>query len=169
MQICRDFVKEKWYDFAMNQGLDESINTPKSLLRSTTIVSSMTMLSRVLGFIRDMVIAHLFGAVAGVDAFFVAFKIPNFMRRLFAEGAFSQAFVPVLSEYQKTQSVDEVRQFINTTAGNLGIILGVVTVLAIFAAPLLVTLFAPGFDHGQARFILDSDMLPFTVPYLMLI
>ena len=129
----------------------------------------MTMLSRVLGFIRDMIIAHLFGAVAGVDAFFVAFKIPNFMRRLFAEGAFSQAFVPVLSEYQKNQSQDEVRQFINVTAGNLGIILGVVTVLAIFAAPLLVTLFAPGFDHGQARFILASDMLRLTFPYLMLI
>ncbi|HFC53181.1 MAG TPA: hypothetical protein ENJ43_01975, partial [Gammaproteobacteria bacterium] len=82
------------------------------LFRSTAVVSAMTMVSRVLGFVRDMVIARIFGAGMGTDAFFVAFKIPNFLRRLFAEGAFSQAFVPVLSEYRSNRGQEEVRQLI---------------------------------------------------------
>src|SRR5437867_2867845 len=94
-----------------------------TLFRSTSIVSVMTMISRIVGFMRDMVIASLFGATAGMDAFFVAFKIPNFMRRLFAEGSFSQAFVPILSEYQQQRSHKEVQLFIRHMAGNLFIVL----------------------------------------------
>lgn len=140
-----------------------------SLLRSTSLVSFMTMLSRVLGFARDMVIAHFFGAGAGVDAFLIAFKIPNFMRRLFAEGAFSQAFVPVLAEYQEQQEFTEVQQFVSRIAGTLGVILFVVTIIAVIATPILVMIFAPGFGHGSPRYLMATYMLRITFPYLMLI
>ena len=83
------------------------------LLRSSLVVGAMTMLSRVLGLIRDVVIAVVLGATANADAFFVAFKIPNFLRRLFAEGAFSQAFVPVLSEYRETRDAAAVKQLLD--------------------------------------------------------
>src|SRR5579863_5264873 len=117
----------------------------KRLFKSTFIVANMTLISRIFGFIRDMVTAHLFGAGAMFDAFTVAFKIPNFMRRLFAEGSFSQAFVPVLSEYQKQKSEQEIRDFINSMAGSLGLVLLLVTVLGVVLAPWIVRLFAPGF------------------------
>lgn len=141
----------------------------KSLFKSTAVVGSMTMISRFFGFIRDMVTAHLFGAGAAFDAFSVAFKIPNFMRRLFAEGSFSQAFVPVLSEYQKTKSHDEVKQFINSMAGTLGFVLLCVTVFGVICAPGIVRVFAPGFDSHGPRFDLAVTMLRITFPYLMLI
>ena len=98
-----------------------AVITPKqqSLLRSTSLVSLMTFISRILGFARDMILAQFFGAEAGMDAFIIAFRIPNFMRRLFAEGAFSQAFVPVLAEYQKTRDVGDVRLFMARIAGTL--------------------------------------------------
>src|SRR3982751_3212960 len=106
----------------------------KNLLKSTSIVSSMTMISRIFGFIRDMVTAQIFGAGAAFDAFSVAFRIPNLMRRLFAEGSFSQAFVPVLSEYQQKRSHEEVRQFINAISGTLGFILLCVTLVGVVFA-----------------------------------
>ncbi len=140
-----------------------------SLLRSTSIVSLMTFLSRIMGFVRDMVIAQLFGAAAGMDAFYVAFKIPNFMRRLFAEGSFSQAFVPVLSEYQQTRSLADVRIFLARIAGALSAILIIVTVIGIVAAPIIIRIFAPGFGEDSERFALASSMLQLTFPYLMLI
>ena len=95
---------------------------PKSpgLLRSTALVGSMTMLSRVLGLLRDVVIASFVGASANADAFLVAFKIPNFLRRLFAEGAFAQAFVPVLAEYKTAGSLSAIQGLINRVAGVLG-------------------------------------------------
>ncbi|VVC75189.1 Putative lipid II flippase MurJ [Aquicella siphonis] len=129
----------------------------------------MTMISRVFGFIRDMVTATLFGASAQFDAFSIAFRIPNLMRRLFAEGSFSQAFVPVLSEYQKTKSREEVQQFINSMSGTLGAALLIVTLLGIMAAPWIVSLFAPGFAGSGDRFDLAVTMLRITFPYLMLI
>src|SRR5438045_2461110 len=89
----------------------------KNLVKSTGVVASLTMVSRIFGFARDMVIAQFFGATAAFDAFLVAFKIPNFMRRLFAEGSFSQAFVPVLSEYQKQKNPEEIKDFVNAMAG----------------------------------------------------
>lgn len=146
------------------------IETKKqSLLRSTSLVSLMTFISRMMGFARDMVLAYLFGAQPGMDAFLVAFRIPNFMRRLFAEGAFSQAFVPVLAEYQKTRSIDEVRLFIARVGGSLGFVLSIVTVIGIIAAPLIVYLFAPGFGMDSERSLLATEMLRLTFPFLMFV
>lgn len=141
----------------------------KSLFKSTTVVVLMTMISRVFGFIRDMVTAMFFGAAAGFDAFSVAFKIPNFMRRLFAEGSFSQAFVPVLSEYQKNKSPAEVQNFIDAIAGSLAIILFCVTIIGVVFAPVIVHIFAPGFDTEGPRYELAVTMLRITFPYLLLI
>jgi putative peptidoglycan lipid II flippase len=139
------------------------------LLRSTSVVSMLTFLSRIMGFVRDMVFAQLFGAAAGMDAFIIAFRIPNFMRRLFAEGAFSQAFVPVLSEYQTNRSMDEVRLFLARIAGNLGIVLLGVVVMGELIAPGIIFVFAPGFGEDAARTELAVHMLHLTLPYLMLI
>lgn len=141
----------------------------KSLFKSTSVVASMTMVSRIFGFLRDMVTAQLFGASAAFDAFSVAFRIPNLMRRLFAEGSFSQAFVPVLSEYQKKQSKENINQFINAVAGTLGIVLLCVTILGILFAPWIIHLFAPGFESQSARFDMAVTMLRITFPYLFLI
>ena len=139
------------------------------LLRSTAVVGGFTLFSRVLGFVRDVVIARLFGAGAGTDAFFVAFKIPNFLRRLFAEGAFSQAFVPVLSEYKTLRTQAEVRLLISAVSGTLGMILLLVTLLAMVAAVPLVTVFAPGFTGDEEKFALTAEMLRLTFPYLLFI
>lgn len=143
----------------------------KELLKSTAVVGGMTLVSRVLGFVRDMVAAHFFGASLGYDAFIVASKIPNFMRRLFAEGAFSQAFVPILSEYRTQKTHAEVEQFVGRVSGCLSMILVVVTIVGILAAPLFVMLFAPGFatTGSGARLLLASDMLRITFPYLLFI
>jgi putative peptidoglycan lipid II flippase len=141
----------------------------KELVRSTTVVSGMTLLSRVMGFVRDMVLAALFGAGAAMDAFFVAFKIPNFLRRLFAEGAFSQAFVPVLSEYRQQRDVSEVRRLVAEVAGTLFGILFIVTLIGVAVAPALVWLFAPGFVDEPERFGLAAEMLRFTFPYILFI
>src|SRR5579863_5220004 len=100
----------------------------KSLLKSTSVVSSMTLLSRVMGFVRDTLVAQIYGVTAGVDAFYIAFKIPNFMRNLFAEGCFSQAFVPVLSEYKHKQGEEDVRRFVSHIAGALGSFLLILTI-----------------------------------------
>lgn len=141
----------------------------KHLIKSTSVVISMTMISRVFGFIRDITLAAFFGASAQFDAFTVAFKIPNFMRRLFAEGSFSQAFVPVLSEYQKQKNKEEIQQFLNSMAGTLGITLLLVAILGVLAAPVIVRLFAPGFAAQGERFDLAVTMLRITFPYLMLV
>jgi putative peptidoglycan lipid II flippase len=147
------------------------IMVPKqhSLLRSTTLVSVMTFISRMAGFVRDMVLANFFGAQAGMDAFLVAFRIPNFMRRLFAEGAFAQAFVPVLAEYQKTRSPEDVRIFISRISGHLSSILTLVTLVGIVASPIIIYLFAPGFSHDGVRSELATLMLRITFPFLMLV
>ncbi len=141
----------------------------KGLFKSTSVVVIMTMISRVFGFIRDMVTASLFGAGAAFDAFSVAFKIPNFMRRLFAEGSFSQAFVPVLSEYQKQKSHEEIQRFINAMSGTLGLTLLVVTFLGTLFAPVIVRVFAVGFATQGERFDLAVTMLRITFPYLLLV
>lgn len=129
----------------------------------------MTMISRLLGFVRDMVIARYFGATAGADAFFVAFKIPNFFRRLFAEGAFSQAFVPVLSEVKEKRGKDAVKHLINAISFRLGGILLLLTAFGVFGSGLWMLVFAPGFADDPEKFQLASDMLSITFPYLLLI
>lgn len=139
----------------------------KTLFKSTSVVASMTLLSRILGFVRDIIAARMFGATAAVDAFLIAFKIPNFMRGLFAEGSFSTAFIPTLAEYKQTMSQKEVETFIAHITGVLGFILLVVSIAGILGSKGLVTLFAPGLD--PYRFQLASEMLRVTFPYLMLI
>ena len=139
----------------------------KKLVKSTGIVATMTMVSRVLGFIRDVVLAGFFGAGPAFDAFVIAFKIPNFFRRLFAEGAFSQAFVPILTEYKVQQSEDDVQAFMGRVAGALLGALMVIVVLAEIAVPLLIILFAPGFLHHPLRFELSKGLLYITFPWLL--
>jgi len=139
------------------------------LLKSTLTVGGMTLLSRVFGLIRDITLATIFGVSGGTDAFLIAFKIPNFMRRLFAEGAFSQAFVPVFSEYKEKHSREALRDLVDHVAGSLGTVLLLITALGSIAAPLLVYLFAPGFTGNPPRFDLTADMLRITFPYLLFI
>ena len=141
----------------------------KSLSRSALTVASCTMISRLFGFARDMLVAQFFGAGVSVDAFLVANKIPNFMRRLFAEGAFSQAFVPVLSEYRKTRPDAEVKGFIDHVSGVLASALFIITLIGVLASPVLILVFAPGFEREGARFMLASQMLKVTFPYLLFI
>ena len=140
----------------------------EKLFKSTAIVSMMTFLSRILGFVRDIVIARLFGAGLGADVFFVAFKIPNFLRRLFAEGAFSQAFIPVLAEYRQRGDKD-LKQLIASTSGTLAGILFVITAIGVLAAPILIMLFAPGFIDNPHKLTLAGDLLKITFPYLFFI
>lgn len=139
------------------------------LFRSTLIVSAMTMLSRFLGLARDMVLMSVFGAGGLMDAFLVAFKIPNFLRRLFAEGAFSQAFVPVLSQYKETKTLTEVQILISCVCGVLSTILMTLTVVVIAIAPSVVQLFAPGFVDDPQKFNTTTELLQLTFPYLFFI
>ena len=142
------------------------------LFKSTAVVGGNTLISRVLGLVRDMVIARFFGAGAGTDAFFVAFKIPNFFRRLFAEGAFSQAFIPVLAETKVADGDDlgQTRALVVHTVGTLGGVLLLLTLLAELTAPLLIIVFGPGFYlEGGEKYDLTVQMLRITFPYLMLI
>jgi putative peptidoglycan lipid II flippase len=137
--------------------------------RSTGIVGAMTLLSRVLGLLREVVYAQTFGAGALMDAFLVAFKIPNFLRRLFAEGAFAHGFVPVVSEYRQLRTPSEVRALVSGTVGTLGALLFGVTLVGVLAAPLLVLIFAPGFERTPDKFAQTVVMLRLTFPYLFFI
>ncbi len=151
----------------------ESKQEPKKILQSLTkhsINSSVvTFMSRVSGFIRDIVTAILFGATAGYDAYILAFRIPNLMRRLFAEGAFSQAFVPIFAEYSDQKDHKQIKLFLNNIAGNLTIILLVVTILGILFCPWIVKIFAPGFVQNPAKLQTAIKMLQITFPYIFFI
>lgn len=140
-----------------------------SLFKSTFTVACMTFISRVTGLVRETIIASYFGAGAGMDAFLVAFKIPNFFRRLFAEGSFTQAFVPVLSQVKTTQTEVEVRHLIERVSGTLGLIVLLFSLLGSILSPLVVTVFAPGFWGDPERFELSAQMLRITFPYLFFI
>lgn len=138
-----------------------------NLLRALITVSGMTLISRILGFARDFVIARAFGAGALTDAFFVAFKLPNLLRRLFAEGAFSQAFVPILGEYKNKQGEERTRILLDNTATLLCLILFIVTLLGVLAAPLLVWISAPGFAADADKFALTVTLTRITFPYIL--
>jgi putative peptidoglycan lipid II flippase len=130
----------------------------------------MTMLSRIMGFIRDMLLARLFGADAATDVFFIAFKIPNFLRRLFAEGAFSQAFVPVLAEYKEQHGKEALKQFVDRVGGSLALVLIALTIVGVVAAPVIIMVFAPGFLWEQSgQYDLAVALLRLTFPYLFFI
>lgn len=141
----------------------------KKLLKSTAIVSAMTLPSRILGFVRDMVVAVTFGASGATDAFLVAFRIPNLLRRMFAEGAFAQAFVPVFTEYRETRSREALKDLADYVSGALLLVLTLITVIGVIAAPWIITLFAPGFSDEPDKQQLAAEMLRLTFPYLLFI
>jgi putative peptidoglycan lipid II flippase len=141
----------------------------RSIFKSTTSLGAMTLLSRISGLVRDMTQAHLFGGGPLADAFLVAYKIPNFLRRLFAEGAFSQSFVPVISEYKQQRSEAEVRELVSGAAGTLGLALFALSVVAVIAAPVIVWAFAPGFKPSGPRYEITVEMLRLTFPYILFV
>lgn len=145
----------------------------KGLLKSGIVVSTMTLLSRILGLIRDVVIANLLGAGVAADVFLFANKIPNFLRRLFAEGAFSQAFVPVLAEYQKSGDINKTREFIGKVSGTLGVLVSLVTLFAMIFSPIVAAIFGTGWfldwlndGPNAVKFEQASLLLKITFPYL---
>jgi putative peptidoglycan lipid II flippase len=140
-----------------------------NLLNALAKVGSMTFISRILGFVRDTLIARIFGAGMLTDAFFVAFKIPNLLRRISAEGAFSQAFVPILAEYKNQRTHDETHALINHVATLLGLFLVAITIIGMLAAPWVVQISAPGFAANKAKFDLTVELLRITFPYIFFI
>jgi putative peptidoglycan lipid II flippase len=140
-----------------------------NLLKALAAISSLTLLSRILAFVRDVLIARIFGAGMATDAFFVAFKLPNLLRRLFAEGAFSQAFVPIFGEYKSRKGHDETKLLVDHVTTLLAIILFIVTLIGIVAAPILVYISAPGFAQDAEKFDLTVQMLRITSPYIFFI
>ncbi|MGQ5524897.1 murein biosynthesis integral membrane protein MurJ [Chitinimonas sp. PSY-7] len=140
-----------------------------NLLNALARTSSMTMLSRILGFVRDAINAHQFGASKAMDAFVVAFMLPNMFRRIFAEGAFSQAFVPLLAEYKQKQGDDATRQFIADVTGLLTLALVILTAIGVVAAPTIVFLSASGYEQDAHKFQLTVELTRITFPYILLI
>ncbi len=147
----------------------EPVPKPKSLLRSSLLTGSMTMASRILGLVRDIVLASVLGAGGAMDAFAVAQKIPNFFRRLFAEGAFSQAFIPVLAEYKEKGTRDAVKELVDKVAGCLGSILLLFSLAGIAGAVGFAYVFGWGYADEPEKFSLLTDLIRITFPYLMLI
>ncbi|KMT64880.1 murein biosynthesis integral membrane protein MurJ [Catenovulum maritimum] len=150
----------------------------KGLIRSGLWFSAMTLVSRILGLVRDVVIANILGATAAADVFLLANKIPNFLRRLFAEGAFAQAFVPVLVEYKEGKSIDETKLLIAKVAGTLGTLVFITTILGVIGSPLVIALFGTGWfldwlydgnGAGADKYLLASSMLKITFPYLFFV
>ena len=140
-----------------------------NLLKTLATVGSMTFASRILGFARDTLIARVFGAGATMDAFVVAFRIPNLLRRISAEGAFSQAFVPILAEYKNQRTHNETHALINHVATLLGLFLVAITILGMLAAPWVVNLTASGFSADATKFNLTVSLLRITFPYIFFI
>lgn len=148
----------------------------RGLLKSGMVVSAFTLLSRLLGLLRDMIVANLIGAGVFADVFLFANRIPNFLRRLFAEGAFSQAFVPVLAEYRKNGNLTETQMFIAKVTGTLGGLVTLVTAIGMLASPVIVMIFGTGwfldYLHGGVnaeKFTQASFLLKITFPYLWFI
>ena len=140
-----------------------------NLLKTLASVGGMTTISRILGFIRDSIIARVFGVGIATDAFFVAFKIPNLLRRISAEGAFTQAFVPILAEYKTKKTKLETNLLVSKVASLLGIFLVLITTLGVFGAPWLIYVSAPGFISDPQKFNLTVDLLQITFPYIFFI
>ncbi|WP_028452732.1 murein biosynthesis integral membrane protein MurJ [Chitinilyticum aquatile] len=140
-----------------------------NLLKALAAVSSMTMISRVLGLVREIIISHTFGAGTATDVFFTAFKLPNLLRRIFAEGAFSQAFVPILAEHKTRNGDEATRIFVAKVCGALTLALLVITALGIIAAPVIIYLSAAGFSSDPAKFTLATELLRWVFPYILFI
>lgn len=144
----------------------DTTHRPGGMLRGLVSFSSMTMVSRVLGLVRDQSISYVFGASAATDAFWVAFRIPNFMRRLFAEGSFSTAFVPVFTEIKETRPHVELRELVSRVAGTLGAVLLVVTALGMLFSPQIAQIFSP---HDTQKLGLLTDLIRLTFPFLLFV
>lgn len=140
----------------------------KNLFKNFLSFSSLTFLSRILGFLRDTIIARYFGASFATDAFFVAFKIPNLLRRITAEGAFTQAFVPITADYKKLGRV-HLHAFFNKISSLLALALVIITLVGIFASPWIVMITAPGFSDNPEQFNMTVDLLRITFPYILFI
>ncbi|MGE5027455.1 MAG: murein biosynthesis integral membrane protein MurJ, partial [Betaproteobacteria bacterium] len=140
-----------------------------NLLKALATIGSMTLISRILGFLRDTIIARVFGAGIYSDAFFVAFKIPNLLRRLFAEGAFSQAFVPILAEYRRKRGHEATRQLVGNVGTLLAVILIALSVVGSLAAPWLVYVLAGGFARTPGKVELTADMIRIVFPYILFV
>ncbi len=145
----------------------ELFGPPMNLLKTLATVSSMTLLSRILGFVRDFVIARVFGAGVATDAFFVAFRLPNLLRRLFAEGAFSQAFVPILSEYHLRRGDVDTKHLVDRVATTLFLVVMLVTAVGMIATPAIIYLSAPGFAAEPDKFALTVQLTRITFPYIL--
>jgi len=144
------------------------MNRP-NMLRGLLSFGSMTMVSRVFGLLRDVVISSVFGANAATDAFWVAFRIPNFMRRLFAEGSFTTAFVPVFTEIKETRSHQDVKALVSRTAGTLGSVLLVIVGVGMIFAPQVALVFSPGAVDQPQKFALTVELLRLTFPFLLFV
>ena len=140
-----------------------------NLLRTLVSISSLTLLSRILGFVRDILMARIFGAGMANEAFVIAYRLPNLLRRMFAEGAFSQAFVPIFSEYKSRRGQDDTKLLVDHVVTLLAIILFVITLVGIIAAPVLVYVTAPGFIANTEKFNLTVQLLRITSPYIFFI
>jgi putative peptidoglycan lipid II flippase len=149
--------------------VDQLRAPPDRLLKSTSVVAAMTLVSRITGLAREIAFATLFGSGPIMDAFAVAFRIPNLLRRFFGEGAFSQAFVPVIAEYRVTRSAAETRDLVDRITGTLGLTLFAVTLVGVIGAPLMILAFAPGFLRDAVRYPMAVDMLRLTFPYVLLV
>jgi putative peptidoglycan lipid II flippase len=140
-----------------------------SLFKNSSIVSLCTLISRILGMIREIMIAYFFGANTATDAFLIANRIPNMFRRIFAEGAFNQAFIPLLTECKNSQHHEAIKAFISHTAGLfLLIVVALVVVVEIFPAQ-VISMFAPGFTGDTNKMLIAQQMLQITFPYILLI
>ena len=148
---------------------NSSLKSDTKLLNSTIIVSTMTLVSRIFGMLRDIVFARFFGVSMIMDAFIVANRIPNMLRRFFGEGAFNQGFVPVISSYKENKNHKEVKVLVDSVAGTLGLILFIVSFIGVIFSPIFISIVAPGFIGEDGRFDLSALMLKFTFPYLMFI
>ena len=140
-----------------------------NLLKSLATISGLTLVSRILAFVRDVLIAGIFGAGIANDAYVLATRLPNLLRRMFAEGAFSQAFVPIFGEYKQRRGHDDTKLLVDHVTAMLALILFIVTMIGIIAAPLIIYLTAPGFIKDPAKFDLTVQMLRITSPYIFFI
>ena len=141
----------------------------RGLLQSTAAFGSMTVLSRITGLIRDILFAQLMGSTLVADAFFVAFRIPNFFRRIFGEGAFSAAFVPVYTQQRLSQNPAETLSFVDIVTGRLALALIGLTAIGVIFSPILITVLAPGFRADADKFQLTVDCLRITFPYVIFV
>ena len=149
--------------------IDRSVSENSRTTRAAGVVGLATLLSRIFGFIRDVVIAWFFGAGLSSDAFFVAFRIPNLLRRLFAEGSLSIAFIPVFTQYLANFGKDEAFKFARSALRLLSILLVIITVAGILSSPIIIRIIAPGFTGSTCKFSMTVNLTRIMFPYIFFI